>query len=211
MMKAKLVCFDLDDTIIREVHSVMLPCILNSKEKEHAVIQELEEKGAIDYITADYLRAESLLGLEEKRISQCFLETAKPLKNIAYVVDVLHRDNIKCILITVRPKQVAEAASDIWGFDGYYGSEYEVIDGVFTGKILSYITADQKVKCLQDFCSRNNIKPEECVGVGDGATDIPIFEYCGRSIALNGTQRAKEKAMYAIDTDDLADILEYII
>ncbi|EQB86250.1 hypothetical protein M918_15030 [Clostridium sp. BL8] len=34
MKNTKLVCFDLDDTLIREIHSVMLPCILNGKEKK---------------------------------------------------------------------------------------------------------------------------------------------------------------------------------
>lgn len=53
MAKLKLVCFDLDDTLIREIHSVMLPCILNGKEKEHSFIQEQEEKGLINYIAAD--------------------------------------------------------------------------------------------------------------------------------------------------------------
>jgi len=57
MGKLKLVCFDLDDTLIREIHSVMLPCILNGKENEHSFIQEQEEKGMINYKSADYLRA----------------------------------------------------------------------------------------------------------------------------------------------------------
>ncbi len=65
----KLVSFDLDDTLIREIHSVMLPCILNGKEQEHSVIQAREESGELDYITADYLRAELLSGLVESKIA----------------------------------------------------------------------------------------------------------------------------------------------
>lgn len=48
-MDTRLICFDLDDTLIRDIHSVMLPCILNGKEKEHAVIQKQEESGLLDY------------------------------------------------------------------------------------------------------------------------------------------------------------------
>jgi len=206
----KLVCFDLDDTLIREIHSVMLPCILNGKEKEHSLIQEQEEKGLLDYISADYLRSELLLGPEERKIAQSFLEIAKPLKNIKSVVEALHEQNIKCIVITVGPKQVAKVVCDIWGFDYYYGSDYEVVEGVFTGKILNYIGAEQKIECLQDFCSNNSIKPEECIAVGDGLTDIPIFQYCGGSIAINSSPKVQQNAMYAVDTDDLADILKYI-
>lgn len=210
MEKIKIVCFDLDDTLIREVHSVMMPCILNGKEKEHSLIQEQEETGVLDYISADYLRAKLLSGLEESKIAQSFLEIVKPLKNISSVVEALHKQNIKSIVITVGPKQVAKVVCNIWGFDDYYGSDYEVINGVFTGKILNYVGADQKITCLQDFCKSNNIKPEECIAVGDGSTDIPIFEYCGKSIAINSSPCIQKRAMYVIETDDLADILEYI-
>ncbi|WP_032121157.1 HAD family hydrolase [Clostridium amazonitimonense] len=211
MGKLKLVCFDLDDTLIREIHSVMLPCILNGKEKEHSFIQEQEEKGIIDYISADYLRAELLLGLEEREIAESFSEIAKPLKNIKSVVEALHKRNIKCIVITVGPKQVAKVVCNIWGFDDYFGSDYEVVEGVFTGKILSYVGAEQKIECLQDFCRNNDIKPEECIAVGDGLTDIPIFGYCGKSIAINSSTKVQMSAMYAVDTDDLTDILKYIL
>lgn len=183
MGKLKLVCFDLDDTLIREIHSVMLPCILNGKEKEHSIIQKQEESGVIDYISADYLRAKLLIGLEESKIAQSFLEIAKALKNIKSVVKALHEQNIK----------------------------YEVVDGKFTGRILNYIEAEHKISCLQDFCKYNSIEPEECVAVGDGATDIPIFGYCGKSIAINSSQMVRKSAMYAVDTDDLTDILKYIL
>lgn len=211
MGKMKLVCFDLDDTLIREIHSVMLPCILNGKEKEHSFIQEEEENGLIDYKAADYRRAELLLGLEERKIAQSFLEIAKPLKNIKSVVEALHEQNIKCIVITVGPRQVAKVVCDIWGFDDHYGSDYEVVGGVFTGKILNYIGAEQKIKCLQHFCKNNSIKPEECIAVGDGSTDIPVFEYCGKSIAINSSPKVRKSAMYAVDTDNLEDILKYIL
>lgn len=211
MGELKLVCFDLDDTLIREIHSVMLPCILNGKEKEHSFIQKQEEKGLIDYKTADYLRAELLLGLEECKIAQSFLDIAKPLRNIKKVVEALHEHNIKCIVITVGPRQVAKVVSEIWGFDAYYGSDYEVIEEAFTGRILNYVGAEQKIECLQDFCKNNEIKPHECISVGDGSTDIPIFKYCGKSIAINSSPKVRKCAMYAVDTDDLTDILEYII
>lgn len=207
----KLVCFDLDDTLIREIHSVMLPCILNGKEKEHSIIQEQEEKGLLDYKTADYYRAKLLAGLEESKIAGSFLKIAKPLKNIKNVVETLHDHNIKAIVITVGPRQVAKVVSEIYGFDDYYGSDYEVAEGVFTGKILNYIGSEQKIECLKDFCKGNNIKPHECLAVGDGSTDIPIFKYSGKSIAINSSPKVQQYAAYAVDTDDLTDVLKYIL
>lgn len=94
-MDIKLICFDLDDTLIRGCHSVMLPCILNGKAKEHEIIQKQEESGELDYISADTLRAELFKGLDEKEIQNHFLEIAKPLENIAKTVTLLHQRDIK--------------------------------------------------------------------------------------------------------------------
>jgi virginiamycin A acetyltransferase len=209
--QVKLVSFDLDDTLTREIHSVLLPCILNGKEKECRDIDEREESGEIDYISADYLKAGLFEGLAEKKINDSFLKISKPLKNIRYVVEMLHKSNIMTIVITVGPKQVARVVSEIYGFDEYYGSDYETENGIFTGRIREYLSAENKTKCIMDFCGRNNISPAECVAVGDGSTDIPVFEFCGKSIALNAKHDVKIRADYAVDSQDLADILPYII
>ena len=44
------------------------------------MIQHKEENGLLDYIAADHLRAQLLVGLEQNKISQHFLDIAKPLK-----------------------------------------------------------------------------------------------------------------------------------
>jgi len=188
----------------------MFPCILNGKENEHSVIQAKEESGELDYISADYCRAELLQGLEESQLAKSFLEIMKPLDNIKKVVDTLHQAGISCIVITVGPKQVAKVASDIWGFDGYYGSDYEIENGTFTGQILDFVQSENKIDCLQDFCLRNQITRDECIAVGDGTTDIPLFEYCVKSIAINAPPEVKRKATHYLNTNDLFDIIRYI-
>ena len=209
-VRTKLITFDLDDTLIREIHSVMLPCILNDREKEHAVIQKREENGELDYEAADRLRAKLFLGLPEAEIKKRFLQIAKPLEYIPETIRFLHRWNIKCLLITVGPIQVAKAFSEIYGFDGFYGSDYEVKEGIFTGKILEYIRAENKINCLKDFCEKHSVDLNSCVAVGDGATDIPLFQCCGASIALNASDQAKAAASVSLDTDSLWDLLKYI-
>lgn len=123
----------------------------------------------------------------------------------------MRHHNIKSILVTVGPKQVAKVASELWGFDSYYGSDYEVIDGAFTGQIRQYIKSENKVDCLKDYCQKEKIKAVESIAVGDGSTDIPLFNYCQKSIALNANEKAKRAATHSIDTDNLLDILAFII
>lgn len=211
MKSIKLACFDLDDTLIRKVHSVMIPCIINDKEIEHHLIQQKEEAGELDYILADYQRAALLKGLKESNLKNDFLKHAIPLKNIRETIEALHNNGIRCIVVTVGPIQVAKVVSDLWGFDGFYGSEYEVINNVFTGEIINYISSEKKIECLQDYCNKAGITLEECVSIGDGATDIPVFKACGNSIAINASARVKQESKQWLDTDDLIDILQLII
>lgn len=211
MQKTKLICFDLDDTLIREFHSVMIPCIINNKKTEHDIIQQKEEDGLINYKEADYLRAELLEGLSVAKLKSDFLKYARPLQNICETISILKNFGIKCIVITVGPVQVAKIVSEIWNLDGYYGTDYEVENGKFTGKITKYITSEEKLNCLIDYCSKTIIELNQCLSIGDGSTDIPVFKACGRSIALNAKEEVKAEATHWLDTDDLMDIMDLII
>jgi len=206
----RLVCFDLDDTLIYEKHSVMIPCIMNKKELEHDIIQKSEEAGEIDYQAADYLRACLLKGLKESKIKEDFLKIAKPIKNIKETVSLLQQQGAKCIIITVGPIQVAKVVCELFGFDDCYGSDYDVVDGEFTGKINSYVSAEEKINCLIDYCTKTDIQPIDCMSIGDGTTDVPLFKYCSRSIAINSSESVKNEATHWVDTDDLLEILQFI-
>jgi phosphoserine phosphatase len=211
MQKIKLVCFDLDHTLIYEIHSVMYPCILNGKYNEVLEVEKNEENGVYNWIEADYHRATLIKGLHIESLKKNFDSIIKPIKNIKQTIDKLHEKGIKCILITAGPIQVAKVAAERWGIDFYYGSLYEVENDLFTGKILEHTGDKGKLAHLIEHCEKSGYKSEECLAVGDGGTDIPIFEYCGASLAINYADSIIGKAKYFIKTDDLTDILEYVV
>lgn len=68
-----------------------------------------------------------------------------------------------------------------------------------------------KILCLQAYCKQYNIDSNRCIAVGDGASDIPLFEFCEGSIAINYSEATIGKACYYLKTDDLSDILDLII
>jgi len=209
--KIKLVSFDLDDTLINDIHSVMLLCILNNKYEELLDIEKRKFKGEDGWIEADIHKAKLLVGLEVSEVKKNFKRIMKPVKNIEFVVETLHKNGIQSIVITAGPVQVAQAVKELYGFDDFYGSNYEDVDGVFTGRLLNHLGKAGKVSCLFDYCEKANISPSECIAVGDGFTDIPIFEVCAKSIALNYSPAVKGKATHYIKTQDLSDVLKFII
>lgn len=210
MSDAKLACFDLDDTLIREIHSVMYLSILNNKLEELMKIEEREAKKEFSWIEADYYKAELVCGLDVEKVKTEFNNVLRPINNVSKVIAALQDLGYICILITSGPSQVAEAACKVWGLDGYYGSDYETINCKFTGKIIRHMGDKGKISCLKEYCSKYEINPDNCIAIGDGGSDVPLFEYCGSSIAINYSDAVIGKAVYYIKTDDLSDILKFI-
>jgi len=206
----KLVCFDLDDTLTQEIHSVMLLCMLHGKLEQLLEIEKLESNGTLQWIESDYQKAALIKGLPVETLHEGFIKILKPLHNIRQTIHCLKERDIRSVIITAGPVQVADVAKYLWGFDASYGSNYEVLDGVFTGKILEHIGDKGKISCLQHYCRINKLLPNECIAVGDGSTDIPLFEYCDTSIAINASEGARQKATFSIQTNDISDILQFI-
>ena len=199
MSDVKLICFDLDDTLIRKIHSVMYLSVLNNKLDEIIEIEKREANGEFTWIEADYHKAKLAHGLDIEKIATEFNRVLRPINNIANVIATLRERGIKCLLITAGPKQVAKVACDIWGLNGYYGSDYESVDGKFTGKITNHIGDKGKILCLEEYCNKYKINPNNCIAIGDGASDIPLFEYCGGSIVINYSNVTIGKASYYIN------------
>ncbi len=54
-----------------------------------------------------------------------------------------------------------------------------------------------------------NVKPSETIAIGDSETDIPLFDYCGYSIALNHSDDdVKSKADYVVKGPSGAGLVE---
>lgn len=207
MKQLKAVCFDLDDTLLMKVYSVLFLCIINGHEAEAREVERRELAGEFDYVMADHLRAAYAKGLPVERLGQEFDRVLTPIKQIVPVVRQLHDQGVRCILITAGPRQVAELCSERWGMDHFDGSPYEVEDGCFTGKIARHIGSQGKVAILKEYLEREGIPPQACAAVGDGISDLPLFAYCGNSIALNYAPCVEGKARHYLRTDDLTDIL----
>ncbi len=209
-MKIEAVCFDMDGTLIRNTDSVSYLCVLNGNLEALKEIEKLESDGIISWIDADYKKALLIKGLYIDEVEGKFKSNMKFIQNIDQVLMYLREREIKSVLVTAGPIQVAKIFDAQFGFDGIYSSLYEVIDRKFTGKIISHLGNEGKLNCLDDFCLKNNISLNHCVAIGDSASDIDIFERCGRSIAINYSDAVIGEASEYIITDDLSVVIDIL-
>lgn len=209
--KFKVICFDMDGTLIRNMNSVEYLCQLCGRGQEIKVIEELENKDEISWIEADYKKAELFKGLELLRIKENFEQYIKVIDNLRFVLDELRVNGLMIILVTAGPIQVAEVLSEYYSFDAVYGSTYEVIDDKFTGRIVKHLGDSGKLERLNDFCTINKISLDEVISIGDSASDLQVFEKSGKSIAINYSEKLIGKADEYIMTEDIKDILQFIM
>ena len=74
-----------------------------------------------------------------------------------------------------------------YGFDDFGGSEYEVKNGVFTGK-KDVLTRERKPQYLQGLVEKHNATYQGSIAVGDSESDIPMLEAVAQPIAFNPTK-----------------------
>ena len=206
-MKIEAVCFDMDGTLIRNIDSVRYLCMLNDKLDELEEIEQREVDGSISWIESDYLKAELIEGLELAKAEDEFKHHIRLIENIDQVLSFLTKKRILSALITAGPIQVANILGAEFGFDCVFGSEYEVRDYKFTGKITSHPGNEGKLGCLEALCTTNGIRLNHCVAIGDSESDLVLFENCGRSIAVNYSDAVRGKASEYIITENLSDLV----
>lgn len=210
-MGTKVVCFDMDGTLITNTNSVKYLCSLSEKENALERIEAQEQNNEITWIEADYLKATLVKGLEVKKIKKHFKKNIKIINNLDNVLSVLKNKGFKRILITAGPLQVAKVLNDFYEFDAIFGSDYETNNGEFTGKIINHLGDHGKLKSLTHYCEKNNIDFTDVIAVGDSASDIKVFEKSGFSIAINYSDDLLGKADQYLRTNDLNKLLKFII
>lgn len=206
----KIACFDMDGTLILNTNSVEYLCTINNKKYQFGIIdREGIEKG-LSWIETDYIKAELMRGLSVEKISYLFDKYIVLIQGIEETVAYLKEKGFKVILVTSGPTVVAELVAKRYGFDMYFGSEYEVKDGLMTGKIIKHTGKFGKLSCLTEYCKEIGSSYDKCIAIGDGFSDIDLFEKCGKSVAINYEPCVEGKAGCYIKTGDLKDIIKFI-
>ncbi|MCP4566559.1 MAG: HAD-IB family phosphatase [FCB group bacterium] len=205
-MKIDAVSFDMDGTLIRNTDSVRYLCMLNNNLDELERIHRREDDKNISWIEADYLKAKLIKGLDVAEVKNNFVKSIRLIKNIDRVLLHLREQQIESVLITSGPTQIVDILGEKFGFDAVYGSEYEVLNNKFTGRILTHLGSAGKLDCLKEYCTKSGINLKRCVAIGDSESDIAVFKECGKSIAINYSDALRGMASEYIITDDLFDI-----
>ena len=214
MRKYDLVCFDMDGTLTKLRSSW---CWVHSCfEVDNEPAYQAFCNGEID--EPEFMRRDIALWTNKNpdvtiRDIAVLLRDMPLIDGIQETIACLKANGIRTVIISGGIDLAAKMLANEFGFDDYIADEvlsYE--DGRLTGEGKMNVDLRDKGINVRQYIEKYGTTMERTVSVGNSFTDIPMFKNSGMSIAFNPTDPyTQEAATHTIFTENIADILDFII
>ncbi|MGB0713411.1 MAG: phosphoserine phosphatase SerB [Gammaproteobacteria bacterium] len=202
----RLVCFDMDSTLIQVEVIDELAAAAGVKDQV-AAITESAMRGEIDFKESFRRRMALLEGLDES-VLEGIAERLPITEGAERLISTLRSLGYKVAILSGGFTYFAEYLQRRLGIDYVYANTLEFRDGKLTGKASGQIVdGARKAELLREIARREGIRLEQVVAVGDGANDLPMLSIAGLGIAFHAKPIVKEQARHSIANLGLDAIL----
>lgn len=202
----RLVCFDMDSTLIQTEVIVELAKAHGVGDQVHK-ITEAAMRGEIDFKESFTQRISLLKGLDIS-VMKDIAENLPITEGAFRLISHLKKFGYKIAILSGGFTYFGEHLKNMLGIDFVYANELEIADNKLTGKHIGEIVDGQrKAYLLKEIAAKENIQLEQVIAVGDGANDLPMINIAGLGIAYHAKPVVKMNAKHAISTVGLDGIL----
>ncbi len=207
MSRFQLAFFDLDGTlkIVRDPY-LYLHRHLGTLAQGLAHL-EMFSRGQITYDEWAHLDVGQWAG---RKVS----EVAGLLRAIPYVpgarevVAALRAGGAKVVIVSSGLDLHGRQAVQELGCDALFTNELGVRDGLLTGEVRVRLDLENKGEIVRRLQREWGIPLSACLAVGDGESDIPMFQHVGLSVAVNpASDEVRAAADIVIEGPDLRGLL----
>jgi phosphoserine phosphatase len=195
----RLVCFDMDSTLIQAEVIDELARVAGVGEQV-AAITEAAMRGEIDFSESFRRRMALLEGLEESVLAG-IAEQLPITEGAARLIKHLRHLGYKVAILSGGFTYFANYLKEKLGIDYVYANQLDFENGRLTGKVTGEIVDGQmKARLLRQLAEQEGISLEQVIAVGDGANDLPMLSIAGLGIAFHAKPIVKEQARHSIAT-----------
>ncbi len=190
----KLICFDLNRTLIHENTWYNLNLAMGMTEKEDAALMHYADTGIISYT-----QAQKIIESAYKRGGKASYDTIyKIIMEYTYVqgtseiLEYLKHKGYELALISGSMDILTEHIAKDLGIK-YYGANNIFIFKEGYLHQIKVVGEDEitKLNLLNEFAGKLNISLDQCVCVGDGDNDELMFEKTGKGVTFKGSKIEK--------------------
>lgn len=205
----RLVCFDMDSTLIRTEVIDELAERAGVGAKVRA-ITERAMRGEIDFRESFTERVALLKGLDESVMRE-IAESLPITEGVDRMMTVLKRAGYKTAILSGGFTYFGNYLKQKYGFDYMYANELEIVDGHLTGRYVGEIVdGRRKAELLRLIAQVENLNLQQTIAVGDGANDLPMIATAGLGIAFHAKPKVKATADQSLSTIGIDGLLYFL-
>ncbi len=202
----RLVCFDMDSTLIQTEMIVELARVAGVGDRVHE-ITEAAMRGEIDFRESFRQRVSLLKGLDESVMREIAFKMPVT-EGASRLIGTLRKYGFKTAILSGGFTYFGRFLQHELGIDYVFANELEISGGKLTGNYVGDIVDGQKkAELLKNLAFKEGIHLDQVIAVGDGANDLPMLNLAGLGIAFHAKPKVKENARQAISTIGLDAIL----
>lgn len=202
----RLVCFDMDSTLIQTEVIDELAELAGVGEQVKA-ITESAMQGEIDFKESFVARMKLLKGLSENVLQEVAVNL--PItKGARRLINTLKANGFKTAILSGGFTYFGHHLQKELGIDYVFANQLEIKDGVLTGGYLGEIVdGNKKAEYLKELARLEGIDINQTIAVGDGANDLPMINLAGLGIAFHAKPKVKDNAQSSISSIGLDGVL----
>ncbi len=202
----RLVCFDMDSTLIKTEVIDELAKRAGVGDKVSA-ITERAMQGELDFTESFTERMALLKGLDES-VLQDVAEHLPMMEGAECLIGNLKAYGFKTAILSGGFNYFGNFLKDKLGIDHVYANTLEIVNGKLTGNVIHPVVDGQrKADLLKKIAKHEGIDPQQTIAVGDGANDLPMLSVAGLGIAFRAKPLVRESAKQSLSTHGLDSIL----
>jgi phosphoserine phosphatase len=174
---------DMDATVICEESMELLAQEAGCSDTVHKLTEQAMA-GQMDFAASLQQRLALLAGFPFARVTQ--LATTVTLRpGVLAFLRLFQQRGIPVYVVSGGFTPFAEWVCQQIGCTDFVANRFEVKKGKLTGHYaLPLVDATYKLAWMEKICAASGISASMCVGIGDGANDLPLLERVGVSVGI---------------------------
>ncbi|MDC0947735.1 phosphoserine phosphatase SerB [Gammaproteobacteria bacterium] len=195
----RLVCFDMDSTLIEAECIVELAREHGVGDQVHAVT-ERAMRGELDFADSFRQRMSLLGGLPEAALAKV-RDRIHLFDGVEALIASLQAAGIRRAIFSGGFSFVAGPLAKRLAVERLVTHDLEIVEGYLTGRIVnpSIVDAARKASELQRYADELTIELASVVAIGDGANDLPMMAASGCGVAWRGKPAVQAEADIALN------------